>query len=446
MELSSPVKPDKIYTVTEITRLIKRQLEDAFPNLWVEGEISDFRRAHSGHLYFSLKDETSQLRAVMWRSSAARVAFTMENGLQVVCRGPITVYEPRGQYQFIVELVEPKGKGALQLAFEQLREKLNKEGLFDPSRKKKLPLLPKRVGVVTSPRGAAVIDILRTLERRFAKLHILIYPARVQGEGAAEEIVEGIDLLGRMPGVDVLIVGRGGGSIEDLWAFNEEKVARAIVRCPVPVISAVGHEIDFTIADFVADIRASTPSAAAEILIDKEQAFEERIDNLESRMIHFQKYAIQQKKHRVLELIHHRAFRLFRERLLTLVQRVDELEERARSMIRSLQQKITESRSRARLLEERMGAKMREKLQVLLAKWERLSAELDGLSPLSILKKGYTLCWKDGGRRLVRTADEVAAKDEVAVSFFKGELTCEVKAVDAEKPIGKRLSNDKIPG
>lgn len=243
MEINSLVKPDKIYTVSEVTRMIKLELESAFPLLWVEGEVSNFHRHQSGHLYFTLKDERSQLRAVMFRSEAQQVLFELEDGLQIISRGRINVYEPRGDYQLLVEVVEPKGKGALQLAFEQLREKLKKEGLFDPKFKKKLPLLPKKVGIVTSPRGAAIVDILRTIERRFARLHILIYPVRVQGEGAADEIVEGIDYLGRLPDIDAIIVGRGGGSIEDLWAFNEEKVARSIFSCSVPVISAVGKSV-----------------------------------------------------------------------------------------------------------------------------------------------------------------------------------------------------------
>ena len=254
-----------------MTELVKLALETAVPAIWVEGEISNFHRHTSGHLYFTLKDARSQLRAVMFRFEARKIAFDLKDGLKVVCRGRLNVYEPRGEYQIVVEVVEPKGKGALQLAFEQLKEKLRAEGLFDRGRKKTLPLRPRTIGIVTSPRGAAIADILRILERRYARLHIVIYPAKVQGEGAAEEIVEGIDHLGRsLGGIDVIIVGRGGGSIEDLWAFNEEKVARAIDRSPVPVISAVGHEVDFTIADFVADIRASTPSAAAEMVIEKE--------------------------------------------------------------------------------------------------------------------------------------------------------------------------------
>jgi len=443
MKDNSLVKPEKIYTVTEVTLLVKRELEEAFPQLWVEGEISNFHRHHSGHLYFTLKDERSQLRTVMFRSDAARVPFGLKDGLQVICRGRINVYEPRGEYQLIVELMEPKGKGALQLAFEQLKEKLKKEGLFDPQFKKKLPLLPKKVGVVTSPRGAAVVDILRTLERRFARLHILIYPVKVQGEGAAEEIVEGIEYLGRLTDIDVIIVGRGGGSIEDLWAFNEEKVARAIFACPIPIISAVGHEIDFTISDFVADIRASTPSVAAEMVVEKEQSFLERIENLKKRMIHHQKYDLKVEGQRVLSLIHHRAFQEFRLRLLNLHQRVDGLETNARTVIRKIQQRITENRAKISLLQEKMGSTLSRTLQLGLNRWERLSVQLDNLSPLNILKKGYALCWRDGGRVLIRRIEEVTEKEDLTVSFFKGEFSCVVKDVDKTRSIQAHVVKEK---
>lgn len=439
MQIESLVKPDKIYTVSEVTRLIKLELESSFPQLWVEGEISNFHRHQSGHLYFTLKDETSQLRSVMFRSEARQVVFELKDGLQVICRGRINVYEPRGEYQLLVEVVEPKGKGALQLAFEQLKEKLKKEGLFDPAHKKKLPLLPKKVGVVTSPRGAAIIDILRTLERRFARLHILIYPVRVQGEGAADEIAEGIDYLGRLPGIDVIIVGRGGGSIEDLWAFNEEKVARAIFRCPVPIISAVGHEIDFTISDFVADIRASTPSAAAEMVVEKEQSFMERIENLKKGMVQNLKYFLQEQKNEVFSLTHHRAFQNMRIKLLNLEQKVDELETKAWNAIRNLQRKIAEHKSLAALLEEKMRNTQRRMLQQFSARWESLSVQLHNLSPLNILKKGYTLCWKDGGGYLIRSIDEVKKEEEVTVSFYKGEFSCKVKEIDRAKTIESHL-------
>ena len=439
MKTESLVKPDKIYKVTEVTRLIKLELENSFPFLWVEGEVSNFHRHQSGHLYFTLKDETSQLRAVMFRSEARQVIFELKDGLQVVARGRINVYEPRGEYQLLVEVVEPKGKGALQLAFEQLKEKLRAEGLFDPAHKKKLPILPKKVGVVTSPRGAAIVDILRTIERRFARLHILIYPVRVQGEGAAEEIIEGISYLGHYPGLDIIIVGRGGGSIEDLWAFNEEKVARAIYGCPVPIISAVGHEIDFTIADFVADVRASTPSVAAEILIEKEQSFEERIENLEKEIALRMKYFLQEQKQEVMSLTHHRAFQNMKVKLLNLEQKIDELETKAWNTIRALQRRITEDRSLALLFEEKMRGILKRMLQQLLARWESLSVQLHNLSPLNILKKGYALCWKDGGQNLIRRIDEVKKEEDVIVSFYRGEFSCLVKEVDKMKKIESRL-------
>jgi len=440
VENNSLVKPGKIYTVSEVTRMVKEELESSFPLLWVEGEISNFYCHQSGHLYFTLKDEASQLKTVMFRGEARKVPFELKDGLQVVSKGRMNVYEPRGEYQLVVDVLEPKGKGALQLAFEQLKEKLQKEGLFDPKIKKKLPLLPKKVGVVTSPRGAAIVDILRTLERRFARLYILIYPVKVQGEGAADEIVEGIDYLGSLPGLDVIIVGRGGGSIEDLWAFNEEKVARAIFQCPVPVISAVGHEIDFTIADFVADIRASTPSVAAEMVIEKEQSFEERIKNLEKRIVHNLKYFLQEQKHDVLSLSQHRAFQNMKVLLLNLEQRIDDLEIRARNTIRNMLQKITEDKSRAVLLEERMRSILKEVLQHFLANWKRLSVQLHDLSPLNILKKGYALCWKDGGQQLIRRINEVEKEKELTVSFYKGEFTCLVKKIDREKHIKSRVS------
>jgi exodeoxyribonuclease VII large subunit len=434
------IQEDRIYTVSEINRLIKGELERSFSSVWIVGEISDFKRAHSGHLYFTLKDEASQLRAVMWRSSAERVKFDLENGLQVLCRGPINVYEPRGSYQIIVELIEPKGKGALQLAFEQLKEKLSKEGLFSEKLKKQLPVFPSKIGVVTSPRGAAIVDIIRTLERRFARLHVVIYPVKVQGEGAAQEIVEGIDILGSDPEMDALIVGRGGGSMEDLWAFNEEIVARAIFRCPAPVISAVGHEVDFTIADFVADIRASTPSVAAEMVIEKEEAFVERIGNLKQRLVHHFQYDLQEKRHTLSSLVQHRVFQSFCLRLMNLGQQVDELEMKAVNVLKRLHQNMIESRARTRLCEEKLLNALKEKLQNLTAKWERLSAELHNLSPLSILGKGYTLCWKNGGRTLVRGIKEVAENQELAVSFDKGEFTCSVSKVDPQKKIEDRLT------
>jgi exodeoxyribonuclease VII large subunit len=436
------VKPDKIYSVSAVTEIIKLTLETAFPVLWVEGEISNFHRHSSGHLYFTLKDAKSQLKGVMFRFEARKVAFDLKDGLMVLCRGKINVYEPRGEYQIVAEVIEPKGKGALQLAFEQLKEKLQAEGLFDPGRKKTLPLRPRTIGIVTSPRGAAIADILRTLERRYARLHILIYPAKVQGEGAAAEIVEGIDYLGAFPGIDVIIVGRGGGSIEDLWAFNEEPVARAIYRSPVPIISAVGHEVDFTIADFVADIRASTPSAAAEMVIEKEQAFEERITGLAERAARSAKYSLQERRNAIVALTHHRIFQGFKVKVLNLEQRVDELETRAWKVIRAEKQMIAEKQAVVLLATERLRNRIGEKLKALGGRWETLSAGLHALSPLNILKKGYTLCWKEEGFRLVRKPGEVAGGDDVIVSFAEGELACRVREVDETRTLESRLAKE----
>ena len=436
------ITTDRVYTVSQLTEVIKADLESAFPLVWVEGEISNFKRAPSGHLYFTLKDERSQLQAVMWRSDARGLRFDLKDGLKLTCRGRITVYEQRGQYQLVAVHLEPKGKGALQLAFEQLKEKLRAEGLFDPARKKPLPLFPKKLGIVTSPRGAAIVDILRTIDRRFARLHILIYPVRVQGEGAADEIVAGIDFLGRRPDIDVLIVGRGGGSIEDLWAFNEEKVARAIARSPVPVISAVGHEVDFTIADFVADIRASTPSAAAEIVIKEERAHVECLDGFRRRLSQAVLSSLQDRRHRLLGLSRHPGFQGFRMKLLGLEQRIDDLEHRARDIFRKRKVQLAEHRAAARLAEERLTSHLRGRLARLLADWERLSAGLHNLSPLNILQKGYTLCWTDDSR-LIRRIEEVEMDKDVTVTFYKGDFTCRVKSIDAGTLLEERLAREK---
>lgn len=438
------VERERVYSVSEVTELVKTALEVAFPQVLVEGEVSGYKRAASGHVFFTLKDEkvslnSPVLKAVMWQSHARKVAFEMKDGLKVICRGKISVYEPRGDYQLYVDLVEPKGKGALQLAFEQLKAKLKAEGLFEPGRKKKLPLRPRTIGVVTSPTGAAIRDILRVLERRYAKLRVLIYPAKVQGEGAAREIAEGLDHLGTRLEIDVIIVGRGGGSIEDLWAFNEEAVARAIARSPKPVISAVGHEIDFTIADFVADVRASTPSAAAEMVIEKEEAFQERIDSLARRAAELLRYDLQERRSGVADLAQHRIFQNFRIRLLNLGQRVDDLDSRSRNVVRAERQGLTEMKGRALLQAEKLVNIVRAKLRDHDGAWERLSAALNALSPLAVLKKGYALVWQDGGLRLVRKVEELAAGETVIVSFYKGEFHAQVRSVDRKKLLESRF-------
>ena len=430
---------DQIYTVSQVTEIVKTALEVALPQVWVEGEVSGYKKAASGHVFFSLKDEKSVIKAVMWQSTARKILFELKDGLKVVCRGKVSVYEPRGDYQLYVDLVEPKGKGALQLAFEQLKAKLKAEGLFEEARKRKLPLRPTTIGVVTSPTGAAIRDILRILERRYARLHVVIYPARVQGEGAAAEIVEGIDALGAWPGIDVLIVGRGGGSIEDLWAFNEEPVARAIARSPVPVISAVGHEVDFTIADFVADVRASTPSAAAEMVIATEEAFAEKIGTLARRLGETLRFEVQHLRSDVDELARHRIFQNFQVKLANLARRVDELETRGRNVLRAERQAIAEHKGAALLAGERLGNILRRLMSEHRASWERLCAALNAMSPLAVLKKGYTLVWKEGGLRLARRIEDVVPGETVEVTYFKGEFSARVESVDRKKLLESRF-------
>jgi len=430
---------DQIYTVSQVTEIVKTALEVALPQVWVEGEVSGYKKAASGHVFFSLKDEKSVIKAVMWQSTARKIPFELKDGLKVVCRGKVSVYEPRGDYQLYVDLVEPKGKGALQLAFEQLKAKLKAEGLFEESRKRKLPLRPQTIGVVTSPTGAAIRDILRILERRYARLHVVIYPARVQGEGAAAEIVEGIDALGAWPGIDVLIVGRGGGSIEDLWAFNEEPVARAIARSPIPVISAVGHEVDFTIADFVADVRASTPSAAAEMVIATEEAFAEKIGTLARRLGETLRFEVQHLRSDVDELARHRIFQNFEVKLANLARRVDELETRGRNVLRAERQAIAEHKGAALLAGERLGNILRRRMSEHRATWERLCAALNAMSPLAVLKKGYTLVWKEGGLRLARRIEDVVPGETVEVTYFKGEFSARVESVDRKKLLESRF-------
>src|SRR5438093_883041 len=271
-------------TVTELTIRLRDVLEGEFFEVWVEGELSNCRIWNTGHLYFTLKDAASQIRGFMFRSALGYLKFKPVDGLRVVARGKISVYEPKGEYQLVCEHLEPQGLGALQLAFEQLKKRLQEEGLFDASRKRPLPVLPRKIGIVTSLDGAAIRDIIKVLRRRYANAHLVIRPTRVQGEGAALEIAQALKAIGRVGGVDVVIVGRGGGSIEDLWAFNEEIVARAIAGSPVPVIAAVGHESDVTIADFVADVRAPTPSAAAELVVARKEEFRARIDRLHDRL------------------------------------------------------------------------------------------------------------------------------------------------------------------
>ncbi|HXW55501.1 MAG TPA: exodeoxyribonuclease VII large subunit [Candidatus Cybelea sp.] len=333
----------RVWRVSELTRQISDLLEGNFPDLWVEGEVSNYRAAQSGHLYFTLKDASAQIRCVCFRDQLRGIKFRPEDGLHVTVRGGLSIYELRGEYQIYVTHIEPVGLGALQLAFEQLKRKLEAEGLFEPARKRPLPVLPRCIGVVTSPSGAAIRDILRVLKRRFANLRVQIYPVKVQGEGAAIEIVQALRYFNRVNFADVLIVARGGGSLEDLWAFNEETVARAIAGSAIPVMTGIGHETDFTIADFAADLRAPTPSAAAEIVVRSRQEFERHIAEHERRVVERMRFLFSELRHRVRDLETHRGFRQLEALLRRRRQQVDEL---SGSIGAVLQRKLTSARQR----------------------------------------------------------------------------------------------------
>jgi len=402
------VQPPKIYTVSDLTGEIRALLEDSFSGIWVEAEVSNFHHHSSGHLYFTLKDQESQIRAVMFRMQNRHLRFKPQDGLAVLVYGELSVYERRGEYQVVVEYMEPKGLGALQLAFEQLKEKLHAEGLFDEARKRPIPMLPRRVGVITSPTGAAIRDILHVLRRRFAGVDVLIYPVTVQGDQAAPEIVDAIRELNRRGGLDVLILARGGGSIEDLWAFNEEIVARAIADSKIPVISAVGHEVDYTIADFVADLRAPTPSAAAELVIAKKDELTQRLDDLEARMTGAVRSRLHGLKMRMAGLDRHL-------RLLNPMER-----------IRMQRHRLTELRKDLTGWADR-------RLMVLAGQLGATAGKLDSLSPLAILGRGYSICLRLPGHEIVKESAALDVGDEVEVRLHRGRLRCGVREVTAEE-------------
>ncbi len=436
-----------IYTVSQLTAEIKHCLERDFAFLWIEGEVSNLRLPGSGHLYFTLKDEAAQIRAVMFRLQNRLLQFEPADGLQVIGYGRLSVYEPRGEYQLILEYLEPKGRGALQLAFEQLKEKLAGEGLFDPARKKPLPFLPQKIGIVTSPTGAAIRDILQILNRRYANVHVLIYPVRVQGTGAAQEIAEAIDELNQWPDMDVLIVGRGGGSLEDLWAFNEEVVARAIFRSRIPVLSAVGHEIDFTIADFVADLRAPTPSAAAELVVRNKEELVQSLRSLQSRL----GLAIQDDLLGMKERLSLLAARLIdpRRRLADLRLRLDDLWNRlshgalqatARKkdlfrmkwehlMLLHPRRRIEESTDRLIQLRKELAFTLRGTLHLLRQKTEGIVGKLGTLSPLSVLQRGYSIARLLPSQKIIRQARDLRPDDRVQVKVHQGSFIAQVKDI-----------------
>src|SRR5438093_1549634 len=432
-------------TVTELTIRLRDVLEGEFFEVWVEGELSNCRIWNTGHLYFTLKDASSQLRGLMFRSALRYLKFKPADGLRVVARGKITVYEPKGEYQLVCEHLEPHGLGALQLAFDQLKKRLQAEGLFDAARKRPLPALPRKIVIVTSLDGAAIRDIIKVLRRRYANVHLVISPARVQGEDAAPEIARSLRQIARVPGVDVVIVGRGGGSLEDLWAFHEESVARAIARVPVPVISAVGHETDVTIADFVADVRAPTPSAAAELVVAAKMEFCERIDRLRDRLGGAVRGRVQRLSRRIhvaasrpvfagfparlamrgrqtAELSHGLA-RLMRAGVATRARRCQQLERQLATFDPG--RRFGDLRARLVGADGRLTAAARRQQHKAVAQLGNAAGRLETLSPLAVLGRGYAVAWNANKTRALRDASTVALGDTVNVTLANGELECE---------------------
>jgi len=438
----------KILTVTELTQQIKRYLEEGFENVWVEGEISNFRIPSSGHYYFTLKDDKSQIRAVVFRFMGRYLKFEPHDGLLVICRGRINVYESRGEYQLILDYMEPKGIGALQLAFEQLKEKLQKEGLFDPERKEPLPLLPQKIGIVTSPTGAAIKDLLNVIGRRFPNVGILINPVKVQGDGAAQEIARAIEELNHLAGIDVIILTRGGGSLEDLWAFNEEIVARAIYNSSIPVISAVGHEIDFTIADFVADLRAPTPSAAGELVVKDKVELINLLESLSNRLGNQIKHLLETEKNHLIFL--RKRLPDLRIKVSDFQLRVDDVSSRlsprifhalqlkgeilrgrkVRLLLRNPKLKIEEYLKSISLCERGLIDNMSQLLDRLHQVLEKYLRGLDSLSPLNVLKRGYSITRLLPSYKIVKESGMLSKGDRVNVVLGEGEVFCQVEKIN----------------
>jgi exodeoxyribonuclease VII large subunit len=430
-----------------LTGLLRTSIEEQFSDIWLEGELSNLRAPGSGHVYCTLKDKTSQIRAVLFRSTAVRLRFALQEGLQVIVRGRLTVYEPRGEYQIVLDTVEPKGIGALQLAFEQLKERLATEGLFDQDRKKSIPAFPRTVGVVTSLTGAAIRDILAVFRRRWPTLHVLIAPVQVQGESAGRQIAEALTALNDLGSVDVIIVGRGGGSLEDLWSFNEEIVVRAIAASHVPVVSAVGHEIDVTLADFVADLRAPTPSAAAEAVVPVLAEIVERLRELTVRAGQVMLRHCAFERQRLDAGI--RGVTDVRFRLQEAAQRTDDTVDRLREMV---QQLLTAGRERvhevqrdlsvlnpiltikqglatvpqfSKRLEGQMGAILAQRRYRIHA----TLAQLNTLSPLAILGRGYSILQTVPAGQILHRANDVEVGQEMVAQLASGRLSCTVTHV-----------------
>ncbi|MGE5206473.1 MAG: exodeoxyribonuclease VII large subunit [Chlamydiota bacterium] len=436
----------RIWRVRDLVSAVRTHLEREYTDVWVEGEISNFRPAESGHLYFTLKDESAQVRIVMFRSQARLLRFRPENGMHLIARGRVTVYDARGELQLSAEYLEPKGAGALQVAFEQLKARLEAEGLFDAARKKPIPALPRTIGVVTSPRAAALRDILNILHRRHESANVLIFPAQVQGESAPAEVTAGLRYFNRAKNVDVIIVARGGGSVEDLAAFNDESLARTVAASHIPVISAVGHETDFTIIDFVADLRAPTPSAAAELVIRSRQEIEDTSEGLRLRLARAMRYHLLLLRQRLTELAQHGAFARMSDAIARRHQRLDDLVYRLATAERAL---LARHRRRLDIASagvrhhdlRRVLAGVRRDLQAQMAalvasgraqllrhrsRLEQMEARLRGLSPLNILDRGYALVF-DAQGKLLKDAAQVQTGEEIRARLAKGEISATVK-------------------
>jgi exodeoxyribonuclease VII large subunit len=393
-------------SVWELTAQVKDLVEAAFPRVWVSGEISNLSRPQSGHCYLTLKDDRAQLKAAMWRPVASRVRFDMQDGLEVICQGRLEVYAPRGNYQLIIDQIEPKGMGALELAFRQLREKLAREGLFDPARKRPLSSFVRQIAVVTSPTGAAIRDFLQVLGRRWRGADVLIAPARVQGEGAAEEIAAAIKMLNQLARpIDCLVVTRGGGSLEDLWAFNEEIVVRAIAASRIPVISAVGHEIDVTLSDLAADLLALTPSEAAELVAPAAEELFAELSQIQKRMTAaLRSRALTARSH--LDAIQrHHAFRRPFQLIYDLTRLVDDLSVRGHRSIRH-------------------------RLQLARQQTETFASRLESLSPLAVLGRGYSITERTADGRVIRSASELAPGEQISTRFAHGKSISRVEKVE----------------
>jgi exodeoxyribonuclease VII large subunit len=443
-------EPRRVLSVSELTGRIRTLLEERFVEVWVEGEVSNCRVWNTGHMYFTLKDAGAQIKGVMFRSALRYLRFKPQDGLRVVARGRLTVYDPKGEYQIVCEHLEPEGLGALQLAFDQLKERLAREGLFDERRKRPLPSLPRKIGVVTSLDGAAVRDIIKVLQRRYANVHIVIRPARVQGEGAALEIARAMAAIGKVKGVDVVIVGRGGGSIEDLWAFNEEVVARAIAGCPVPTISAVGHETDVTIADFVADLRAATPSAAAEMVVARKDDVFARIDRLAHRAGTATTGRFHRMKARLGSLESRPGYAGFQMRVALRGRRADDLAHELRRALRAgiatrervyqalrltletfdVRRRFSAIRTRLVAADGRLRTSAERHVHSADAQLRGAAARLESLSPLAVLGRGYAVCWNADHTAIVRDAGAVKEGERVHVTLERGELHCDVAGID----------------